>query len=68
MSKFVDVGANCFLSSDCKEKILAPNPTTERGQSLHINAHPKSDPFFFFFFFFKKNAYLISKLNTENQE
>eukprot|EP00601_Ochromonadales_sp_CCMP2298_P032719 CAMPEP_0173363484 /NCGR_PEP_ID=MMETSP1144-20121109/22417_1 /TAXON_ID=483371 /ORGANISM="non described non described, Strain CCMP2298" /LENGTH=375 /DNA_ID=CAMNT_0014313451 /DNA_START=59 /DNA_END=1183 /DNA_ORIENTATION=+ len=39
MSGF-NVGANAFLSSALKEKLLCPNPTTERGVGLHVNAHP----------------------------
>lgn len=40
MSGFASVGANAFLSSPHVEKILAPNPTTERGQPLKVNVHP----------------------------
>lgn len=39
MSNFTS-GANCFLTSNLVEKSLGPNPTTERGKGLHINAHP----------------------------
>jgi len=41
MATFTDVGANCFLGSKLMEKIVAPNPSTERGRTLHINGHPK---------------------------
>lgn len=41
MSK--DVGANCFLDSPYKVKVTGMNPTTTRGEGLHINYHPKEE-------------------------
>ena len=42
MSGF-NAGANCFLSSELKEKSWGPNPVTVRGgmktKSIHINLH-----------------------------
>jgi hypothetical protein len=35
------VGANAFLGSPYKVNIIGPNPVTERGKTLHINAHPR---------------------------
>lgn len=35
------VGANAFLGSEHKVNVIGPNPATERGKGLHINAHPK---------------------------
>jgi len=40
MSAFNQSG-NVFLSSPLKDKVFCPNPTTERGFGLVINAHPK---------------------------
>eukprot|EP01032_Pedospumella_encystans_P007894 gene7894-9411_t len=39
MSAF-NAGANAFLSSQYKENYICPNPTTERGASLQVSAHP----------------------------
>ncbi len=39
MSNFT-AGANAFLNNANALKTLGPNPTTERGQGLHINIHP----------------------------
>lgn len=41
-------GANAFLNSQYKELNIGPNPTTERGKSLHINAHPTLAVFLLF--------------------
>jgi len=40
MSAF-NPGANCFLGSPLKVQTIGPNPSTERGKTVHINAHPK---------------------------
>jgi len=40
MASFTN-SANCFLESEFKTAIFAPNPTTTRGAGVHLNCHPK---------------------------
>jgi hypothetical protein len=42
MSGF-EAGANAFLNSELKDKLIAPNPSTERGAGRVINYHPKEN-------------------------
>jgi hypothetical protein len=35
--------SNCFLSSEFVQNLFGPNPTTERGASSNVNAHPKEN-------------------------
>eukprot|EP01038_Epipyxis_sp_PR26KG_P007127 gene7127-9726_t len=39
MSAF-NAGANCFLNSPYKVNTIGPNPSTARGNGIHINIHP----------------------------
>ena len=49
-----NAGANCFLSSELKAKLLAPSPTTERGFSQVVNFHPTENKIIY-----PSNKYII---------